>query len=491
MKKLTQLIEALDKGEINLIRRYFLLNRKPENLLRNKLFELLIKDKNINHSKVEEGLKRKLSGSAVRMLINRLEDDILKSLIITQGPQKFKSKYFEAKHNCLRMILEIDILRYRGVHTDIIFKKVRQAESLSKKYELAGEMILINEIKQQVVVLSKGLSNYKKTIAENLESLNDVKLKTDALDFFRKLTVPTLFSANKESNYTDLAKESTEQLRILSQKNPSSQIRALYLRSEVFYNHLINDYNSAEKFAFEFLDFVTSNRVLNASDNMGGGMMMISTISVYLHNYDNAIKFAIEAMPYFHAGSNNQVNLSELLFFCYLRKEDFNQTLELVDKISLLKTVKKNQFLKSKWQYFKANLFFQQGHYNEALSILQKQSDLLSDKSGWRLGFKIMEMMCIIEMDTCDWLDYRIETFRKLLSTVKNENIHRPKLILHIIKQFIKHAYDIKLTNKKCEEQLNLLRMGEGDYRYDPRGYEVIRFDKWWDAKLSKKLQRN
>lgn len=491
MKKLTQLIEALDTGEINLIRRYFLINRKPENLLRNRLFELIIKDKNINHTKVEEGLKRKLSNSAIRMLTNRLQDDILKSLIITQGPQKFKSKFFEAKHNCLRMILEIDILRYRGVHTDIIFKKIRQAEAIAKKYELAGEMILINEIKQQNVGLIKGLNNYKKTIAENIESLNDVRLKTDALDYFRKLTVPTLFSTNKESNYTDLAKDSTVQLRILSQQNPSAQIRFWYLRSEIYYNHLIHNYEGAERFAFEFLEFVSTNKVVNASDNIGGALMMIATIGVHLENHENVIKYASQGLPYFFSGSINQSTISELLYFAYLRIEQYEKAELLIGHITSFKNVKKNQFVHSKWQYFKANLLFQQAQFDNALSILQKQSELLSDKSGWRLGFKILEMMCIIELDTCDWLDYRIETFRKLLSTVKEENIHRPKLILHIIKQFIKQAYDIKATNKKCEEQLNLLRQGEENYRYDPRGYEVIRFDKWWDAKLNKKLQRN
>ena len=65
--------------------------------------------------------------------------------------------------------------------------------------------------------------------------------------------------------------------------------------------------------------------------------------------------------------------------------------------------------LRSKWNFYDAQLHFRMGKYAESLSILQQQTDLFSDKSGWRIGIKILEMMCIVELGNDDWLDFRIE----------------------------------------------------------------------------------
>ncbi len=491
MEKLTQLITSLDKSEIGMVRRFYAFNKKNDILLRDKLFEIILEDPNVSYEILKKKIKKNTTNASFLMLQKRLLSDILKVLIVSQGPKKFVSKYFEARYKCDLLIVEIDVLKNRGGVNQLVIDKIIEAERLANKYELNDLKLIINDHKKETLGLRKGPNAYNKAASERFATMINLKDLSEAQDYFRKLTIPDIFVKNKGIHYKDLAKEATAQLNALSKKNPSAFIQAWYLRSEIFYNHLIHNYQTAEYFAFEFLEFVKKNKVVNASDNMGGAMMMISTISIYLENYDNAVKYAKEGIPYFFNGSINQATISELLYFAYLRTEQYSEVELLINYINSFKNIKKNQFVKSKWQFFKANLLFQQGHFNEALSILQKQSELLSDKSGWRLGYKIMEMMCIIELDTCDWLDYRIETFRKLLSTVKNENIHRPKLILHIIKQFIKNAYDIKATSKKCEEQLNLLRKGEEEYRYDARGYEIIRFDKWWDAKLNKKLQRN
>ena len=98
-------------------------------------------------------------------------------------------------------------------------------------------------------------------------------------------------------------------------------------------------------------------------------------------------------------------------------------------------------------------------------------------------------MLCIIELKNYDWLEYRTETFRKLLSTVRTKNIARPKIILKLLKALIKENYDFKAVTNLQKENLNLLKKGESDYRWDPDGYEIIRFDTWWMEKLKKRHQ--
>lgn len=485
MEKLTQLIGSLDKIEINLVRRYYLYSKQKENLLRNKLFDLLINNPGIKQSRIAEELKISLSGSSFSVLQKRLIDDILKILLVAQGPKKFPSKYREAKYRCGLLLVEIDVLLNKGSNETLLMDKIYQAERLANKFELNNEKIIINDHKKEYIGRRKGPDVYNKAHANDLDNFKIVREKLEAQDFFRKLIMPNLFLTNKEVNFTQQAIESTEQLRILSEKNSSAHIKYYYLRSSIYCNHLLNNYILAKEYAIEFYKLIKENKILYSSDNVGGAFMLLATISIYLGDGEKAIEYANNGSPYFHKSSINMATLNENLFLGYLMIKDYERANEVVNVVTSYKIIKTKAFLKAKWLYYKANLLFAQGLYSETLSLLQKQSALLADKSGWRLGYKILEMMCIIELDNSSWLDYRVETFRKLLANVKNENIQRPKMILYIIKQFIRNAYNFTVTNQQCEDKLKFLTEAKNDFRYDPKGYEVIRFDEWWFQKTN------
>ncbi|MBK7441259.1 MAG: hypothetical protein IPI65_06945 [Bacteroidetes bacterium] len=109
-----------------------------------------------------------------------------------------------------------------------------------------------------------------------------------------------------------------------------------------------------------------------------------------------------------------------------------------------------------------------------------------TDKTGWALGYRILEIMSLVELENYDALPYRLDTFRKQLSKITKENVSRPKLFLLIMNRLIKDNFDFKLVNQKQAESLQLLRDGKDKYFWNPRSYEVIRFDEWWDTKLKK-----
>ncbi len=488
MENLTELIGSLNNHEINMVRKFYALNRKPDELKRHKLLEDILLNKNTSPVKLINISTKKPKDAAFLILQKRLFDDILKVLLISQGSQNFVSKFIEAKYKCKRMLVEVDVLFNKGLE-NIAIDRLKQAERLAKKYQLTTEKIIINQYKQDTSGVRKGLQAYSKASEEILLNFNTFKDESAAVDYFRKISMANVLYTNKELNYVHQARDATKELKTLSEKNSSVHIRYYYLRSAIFYCHLANDYPSAELYAFEFLDLIKNNHVIYSSDGMGGAYMMLSNINIYLGDSEKIINYALEGSPYFFEGSINQASLGENLFLGYLMSKNYLLAAEVCEKISAFSNIKKNPFRKSKWVYYRANIFFMQGQYSEALALLQKQSELTADKSGWRLGYKILEMMCIIELGNYDWLDYRIETFRKLLSAVKKENIHRPKIILQIIKQFIKSAYNFKTVSSKTDDLYKTLKEGAGEYKHDPKGYEVIRFDQWWEDKLKSKVK--
>ncbi len=488
MENITQLIHKLTDAEVKRVREFYKLNRKPNELLRLKVFETIRSEKYLTVDTMQVQLNKTFSKAALRMLLGRLQEDIMRVLILYQSHTRNVSKYYKAKHNCFKMVLEIDILMNKEL-SSLALIRVQQAEKLAIKYELTNERIIINEHKQTLFGFRKGLPAYNKTITEQYEVLDNIKLKIEAKDYFRRITISNLFLANKDANYLGQAKEATQQLKKLTETSNSAYIKFYYLRSEIFYNHLINNYKLAKIFANDFLEFVLLNRIVNSNDNLAGAYMLNSQISIYMGDGSDVIKFANEGIRLFTKGSLNQITLSENLFLGFILIKDYKAAHDIIVNINSFRTLKSNKFKQAKWTYYNANLLFLNEKFEDTLAILQKQNALLADRSGWRLGYKILEMMCIIEIGNYDWLDYRIETFRKLLLSVKGENILRAKAVHQIIKQFIRSGYDFKQTNSKMLDQLENLRKGEAEYKYDPMGFEVIRFDSWWTAKVNSKTK--
>lgn len=486
MEKLTQLIRSLNSLEIKAVRRFFKLTRVENTTLKAKLFDIILKNKNISDINAAKKLKRNATDPSYIMLKKRLRDDIVKVLIWEEKAKVFASKSHEAKYKCRLLIMEAELLIVRGL-PGLAEESLQKGFRLSSQYELTNESIVINELLQTQVGLKKGLSSYKFYANNNLENFDVIREKFVAQDYFRKLNMPNLFFANKEMNFRDRAKEATDELRSLSEKSRSVQVQVWYLRSEIYYNHLIADYDRARTSAEQFLRLVIDSPIVYSRDNTGGANMQLSIIHIYLGNYRKAREYAQEAITLFVKGSLNQINAYDCLYIAHIYERNYSEAQTVLETVKSIKVYKTNTPINSKWLYYEANLFFLMQKFDDALATLQKQTDLTSDKSGWRLGYKILEMMCIVELGYMDWLDYRIETFRKLLSDVKKENIARPKIVLQLIRGFIKSSYNFQLTTKNNKEHLTLLQKGADDFKWDPRGYEIIRFEVWWKSKSKPK----
>lgn len=485
VEKLTQLINSLNKKEIRAIRRFFKVTRMNADTLKSRLFDILVEKKGISDSKVSKLLKRNATDPSFSMLKLRLKDDIIKILVWEGGAKSFTSKAHEAKYNCRLMIMEAEILITREL-PQLAEETLQKAFRLAKHYELTNESILINELLQTQVGLKKGLSSYRFYADNNQQNFDLIKEKFLAQDYFRKLNMPNLFFANKEMNYKQKSKEATAELRELSNKSKSTQVKFWYLRSEIYYNHLIADYQKARDYAMDFIKFVEDSPIVYSKDNLGGANMQLAIINIYLGKYKEAIQHANGAIALFVKGSVNMINAMDCKYSACLYDGDFESASEILKEIKKIKLYKNNPLTNSKWLYYEANLYFLLKKFDDALATLQKQTELTSDKSGWRLGYKILEMMCIAELKYFDWIDFRIETFRKLLSDVRKENIARPKIIYQLLKSFIKNAYEFDKATEMNEEHLALLHEAKDAFSWDPRGYEIIRFETWWNSKLKR-----
>ncbi|MFI5171373.1 MAG: hypothetical protein ACHQFW_03230 [Chitinophagales bacterium] len=484
MKNITQLIKSLSPREVKLFKRYYAIGPKSESNLKNKLFDIIL-----NHDLLgDEDAARLISkkdDNSFKMIKQRLEQDILKFLLWEHDPIDTMSKAVKARGTCRLLMIQVEILMSKGLYT-IADQKLLKAERLARKYDLTQDSILIKEFMARSVVLTGGAKFYKKFKDSALEDFRIIKEKFDAQDHYRKLTRPIQFIAAKKLNYIEQARISVEQLKELSERNNSLDIKTWYLKSQTYYNHLIDNYKESKRHLLEELELANSNPKLFPSDSWGGIYSRLAIVSVYMGDFFETLEYVQLAEKYFYKESNNHLRVLHCAFQAYLYMGDYDKARAVILKVKKFKIVKPGSFNYYNWLYYEAIVNFKIGDYKSTLNILQRNSDLTADKTGWRVGFKIVEMMCIIEMQNYDWLDYRIEAFRKLIKSIKNENMSRATVIYELIKKLVKENYNFKTTTEKLKEKLDLLNSDIDEYRWEARGYELIRFDEWWKGKLRK-----
>lgn len=482
MEKITKLIKSLSPREIRLYYKYAELSGKKRNNLKNKLFEIARNNPEISDIEAANLLGKNL-GAAFTMLKSRLYQDIMNVLSIDVDRTSFYSKTHWIRFNIHQLLTMYYILENRGI-LDSSYEVLRKADNLANKYELPTINVLINELLINSKQVQRGPAIYSKFKDNIFRDIDSQITSIKAQDFFKQMSVPRLYNANKSKTQLEIAKAATENLGNLLEESPSSRINFFYLRSQLEYTELIQDFETNLKFAQEFLELVTNSTVLKSSDNLGGANLQLSLAYANLSKYPESINYALEAGPYFFKNHVNHITQQGVLFLAYVGIKDYPKAQEVVDYIRNIRTIKRGSFNYSRWVYYDANIKFLNKDYKGALNLLNRHSFLKSDRSGWRLGYKILEMMCIVELHHYDWLPYRLETFRKLLSDIKKESTARPKLILKLLNRLVKENFDFDLTTRKMQAEFDLLQSNSGEYYCYPLGYEVIRFDVWWAGKM-------
>ena len=127
---------------------------------------------------------------------------------------------------------------------------------------------------------------------------------------------------------------------------------------------------------------------------------------------------------------------------------------------------------------------FVKGDLDAAHDFLAASDELTKDKTGWFVGFKLLLIYITFEQKDYYWLEFQLESFRKLLQRNKEANFARAKVIHKIAQALLKVGGDFKKIKQTNDKDLQLLIGEEGDMAWDPTGYEVVRFDEWFLKKV-------
>lgn len=483
MKNLVAVVKALTPGEVRLVRHFYKLKSNAEERKRASLFELIMNNSEVTDIKAAKKLYNSKPNSAYSHLKARLRKDLLNILFLQDGTKKFESPTFRAQFEVLRMLNQAFILKSRGAYNEAS-TILNSASELAEEYELPAEQVLIKQFSRTMIYVirdEKILAGYNNSIKENIKFLDDLM---QVEEFSYVVSVPSLFTTNKKVSNPEYRNEMMEYLRSTFEKTGSPKIGFWYYMTEVERQTKLRNNEKALGLSLKFLKLVKESPSIYSDTNWAGVNMTVAGILIHSAEYRRAVGYARTAVKYFTAGLMNELMATETLFFGQFRNKDYEDAHQTIDKIFHHPRLKTNKFYHAKWLYFRANLEFMEERYDDAMRTLNKDTELTKDKSGWLLGYRLLEMLIMIEKEDYEWVDFKIDSFRKLLERQKGQNIQRAKLIHTILNSLVKSNFDFEETSIEESRNYKALIKAQDELYWDPMGFEVIRFDEWFGNKV-------
>jgi tetratricopeptide (TPR) repeat protein len=171
----------------------------------------------------------------------------------------------------------------------------------------------------------------------------------------------------------------------------------------------------------------------------------------------------------------NSVELAQYQWYALFHQGCFDEAMQVLKK-SLMRW---SPEYSGKWKYLEAFLLFRQKSFKNALRLIHECQLDLKSLPNYYLGSKMLELMILFDQQETDWLNYKVENFRKLLSRWKGRisiRIDSGFQVLHGMQDHLPIHFKNELEKNV---HLQHLQSGQGQYSWDPIDFELVRYDGW------------
>jgi hypothetical protein len=100
----------------------------------------------------------------------------------------------------------------------------------------------------------------------------------------------------------------------------------------------------------------------------------------------------------------------------------------------------------------------------------------------------MLEIMILFEQNDEDWLEYKIENFRKLISRYKCKTLKRIHLSFQVFSKMQKSLFNAGLQDYLYDPVLFKLQNENEGLEWRPSSSELIRYDGWITAKTKNQI---
>ena len=438
LQGLTRIIQSFKPAECDLIREYYLRKNNGSATKRLQLFDLLNNRLAKSSEHVSKLLYNRKPDSGFSQLKKRLKEDLLDFLVFFSSNKGDRPNTDSAELECRRLFVQAQTLVQKGIADEAI-GVLKKVQKLAKENDLpemkAKAMDLLQAISDQ------SFADFKSSAAQVESEFEIHLLQVKARNLYQRLK-----SEEGAAFWEDKDLELLTQLQdmALSFSTPGllywyHLIKLLYHKAE---GQLARAYHSA----------LLLNHAIQANlttYNKGQQLDFYLELSDLLYTagkYKKAELFTRKAEMLCGNECPDLLKVLKLRFMVHFGQKQYKVCDQVLSQAMVHPALKEEGSEKQIWQFFEACTHFVDGNFRVAQALLHQCTSLTRDKSGLFLEPRILELLNLVELNDFDLLEYKVESFRKLIEYHKDLCPDHVPQVLKVLKAFVRSGFDLEAT---------------------------------------------
>lgn len=447
MESLSVLIKSFRSTECKYIRNYYIQKNTNNYTKRLQLFDLLRNEMTKDNEQTCKVLFNRAPDSAYCQLKEKLKKDLFDFLLFFPSRKMKTTAVACISVECHKLLLQAKLLKAHGVQADAL-QLLFKAHKLSVSYDLLDSRISVLEMLQSMPEV--GMQQQKKYTQELTFCLVQLREITTLKQSVHGTDISEIKLLDKLHRDVDSACESSS--KFFSQDDSSvnlcywryfSNIR-MYKRDNRFYPAYLN--------GLRLIHLIESKPDLFLNEDKQQAYLEIAHMVMGGGYYKRAEFLIYRSLNFKEAMACETLKSFELLFILFFTRKEFEKSNQILNQV--LEEISSTPVDRAdkRWFFYLACQKFAREDYKGSEATMKRCGDLLKEKSGLFLEYKIVELLNTIALGDYDLLDYKIENLRKLIEYHRIRSAKRVGAVLQLAKRFVRED----LASFGCEEEIVL-----------------------------------
>ena len=458
-----------------------------------KMFKLVRKNKGIEQDEVIKVLYENLdknSFESYRKLCERMLYKLLNMIVSFENFKMDKSNYSEYYFNKVlvnRNIHLIEILKSKTLPIDWMIKQIQTTLKICDEFEFVEEGIAM-EKNNLLFHYAVGDLNKIETCLQNIErrAQHFLYLNKAEIHIYKNIDHVQHKSIDDKSRISEIQLVILELEKYYSATNLQT-INFMVLMLKLQLAHYEEKYLRAENIILEIIQISEQYSALKRRSKLVQNYMNLAYTQFYLNKYEEAYLNALKATKeYIEHDFVLNINREACVFaLIYLNR--FPEAETWLAKMLSSGSVGNSPEQLSKRHLMMGVLKYLQNDFKGAFKHLQFTKEVETDREGWNLGIRMLNIYLTLSTEKVDLADQRINAMRKHIErTIKMRNLRKRDIIIfRILSHLSRSGFDFRETWEERKKDFALLRSNTPDCFWVPRSHELIIFDQWFEAKMN------
>jgi len=460
-----------------------------------KMYKLIKLRKVIDQDQVTLSLYGNLdkkSLEAYRKLCDRMIDKVFNLLANFENYLQDKNEYSDVHFKRVyvnRNLFLIQSLKYKYLPSDWNKKLIQSTLKICDEYEYLEESIILD---RHNLLCNYENGNHDKIIFYT----NEIRRRMNWLNY-------VLLADNYIYKYIEDVQHKSidDKSRISEMKIVVKELEEYFLETELqLINYILlmiklqlahyeEKFNKAEDLIFEIIRVTEFYPAIKKRGPIVQNYMNLAYTQFYLFKFNDAFNSAMKAVNVFKDKVYVMNMNLESVVFAQIYLIHYAKADKILQEILSSGVEGNNPEQLSKRHVMMAFLKYLQGDYKTAFKHLQLTKEVETDREGWNLGIRMLNIYLTLSTEKVDLADQRINAMRKHIErTSKMRNLRKRDIIIfRILSHLSRSGFDFEEVWEERKKDFALLRSNTPDCNWVPRSHELIIFDQWFEAKMKNK----